>query len=141
MDAVISTLCGYAGLESVFFSLAFLFLMVALEVVLRKPWLAVLVLLALPAASAAAGPTVWIDLADTLLLGVRLLVLTRVGLLAGMVNGFVFLIFSYPFTFDTSAWYASAGYVYLAVVAALTLYGFRTALGGRPLVSIRGFDE
>lgn len=50
--------------------------------------------------------------------GITLLVLIRVGLLATIVSQVVIPIFTFPMTFDTSAWFASVGYVYLAVVAA-----------------------
>jgi protein-S-isoprenylcysteine O-methyltransferase Ste14 len=41
------------------------------------------------------------------------------------------LFISSPMTLQTSGWYASAGYVSLAIVGAIALYGFWTALGGR----------
>jgi hypothetical protein len=43
---------------------------------------------------------------------------------------------SYPITFDTSAWYAGGGYFALALVAAVALYGFRTALGSRRILDL-----
>jgi|RhiMethySRZTD1v2_1073278.scaffolds.fasta_scaffold977132_1 hypothetical protein len=62
------------------------------------------------------------------------LVLFRGGLVAvvvmNLVNG---MFFWYPITFSTSAWYSGIGFAVLAVVAALTLYGFRTSLGSRTL--------
>ena len=41
-----------------------------------------------------------------------------------------------PITFDSSAWYAIFGYIALFVVIAIALYGFRIALGGRPLFDL-----
>jgi hypothetical protein len=62
------------------------------------------------------------------------MVLTRVGLVALMVMLQVRLLFTaYPITFDTSAWYSGIGFAVLFLVAALTLFGFRTSLGSQRL--------
>ena len=66
---------------------------------------------------------------------VRTFALVRIGLVAAIVDSFVWTLFSSsPMTLQTSAWYSSAGYVSLAIVGALAVYGFKTALGGRPLL-------
>ena len=69
-------------------------------------------------------------------------VLKRFGLVAFMVTLAVQAIFAaFPMTFQTSAWYAGYGYAALALVGATALYGFRTSLGGRPLVGGGGMDD
>jgi hypothetical protein len=37
-------------------------------------------------------------------------------------------------TLQTSAWYANVGYVSLAIVGAIAVYGFKAALAGRPIL-------
>jgi hypothetical protein len=59
----------------------------------------------------------------------------RIGLVAAIVDSFVWTLFSTsPMTLQRSAWYASAGYASLAIVGAMAVYGFRTTLGGRPVL-------
>ena len=41
----------------------------------------------------------------------------------------------YPMTFDLTRWYAGNTVVAVILLAALTVYGLRGALGGRPLWS------
>ena len=41
-----------------------------------------------------------------------------------------------PIAFQPSAWYFSAGLFGLAIIAAITLYGFRTSLGSRRLLNV-----
>jgi hypothetical protein len=61
---------------------------------------------------------------------VQYFVVTRVGWLALLWANFVVVVLGfYPVTFQTSAWYSSAGYTTLFVVAVITVYGFRTSLG------------
>lgn len=65
---------------------------------------------------------------------VNLVVLMRFVLVALMASClFSFLFSLFPITPQPSAWYAPSGYVALAVVLAVLLYGFRIALAGRPL--------
>jgi hypothetical protein len=40
-----------------------------------------------------------------------------------------------PLAADLSAWYAGTGILYALVLAGLAVYGFVTALGGRPVFS------
>jgi hypothetical protein len=51
------------------------------------------------------------------------------------VDVFVWTLFtSSPMTLQTSAWYANVGYVSLAIVGAIAVYGFKAALAGRPIL-------
>ena len=69
-------------------------------------------------------------------------VLKRYGLVAAIAMTFVWRIFvDFQMTFQASAWYAGYGYAALAVVAAIVLHGFRTSLGGRPLLNAPGVDD
>jgi hypothetical protein len=70
------------------------------------------------------------------------LVLKRLGFVAFMAALLVMSVFaSFPMTFQASAWYAGYGYAALAIVAAIAIYGFRTSLGGRPLLVGAGVDD
>jgi serine/threonine-protein kinase len=67
--------------------------------------------------------------------------LTRFGLLAFVADSVVEGMFQvFPMTLDSSAWYSTAGYVALAFLAALALYGFRISTAGRPLFAL-GSDD
>ena len=43
--------------------------------------------------------------------------------------------------FDTSSWYFGAGFIGLLVFAALTLYGFRTPIGGQRALRLPEFAD
>jgi serine/threonine-protein kinase len=63
--------------------------------------------------------------------------LTRFGLLSLVfaVCTFNTLLYS-PVTWDITRWYAGRGAVALLFVLALALYGFRTSVGGRPVLGV-----
>jgi hypothetical protein len=62
-------------------------------------------------------------------------VLLRVGLLAHMTATMVINVLRpAPLTLQPSAWYAPSGWVVIAFVMALAIYGFRVSLGGRKLL-------
>jgi hypothetical protein len=75
-------------------------------------------------------------------MGLFVLLLVRVGLLAAVAGFYVsglFIVF--PVTGDFHAWYAGAGATALFVLAALTLFGFRIALAGRPALGKTALEE
>jgi hypothetical protein len=60
--------------------------------------------------------------------------LMRIGLLAVCVSRFVvYTLADGLVTFDLSRWYAWRGLMELAIVSAISLYGFKMALGAKPL--------
>jgi hypothetical protein len=107
----------------------------------RKPWLAVAVLVVVLAAlSIGASENPWITAITNLFqLGVLLVVLLRLGLLAGIAANMVILVFSvnYSVTSDPSKWYAPIAGLAIAILLALAVYAFRTSLAGKPLVGVR----
>jgi serine/threonine-protein kinase len=128
---------AWAMLSPMAFGPAIVFILLLLNVfalmVLRRAWLAsVLVLAVVPLILSSrldAGAVVLV----TALIGtwvLPLIVLTRFGLLGGLattlITGFLFN----PLTFH-SVWYAHVTYIALFLVAAVVLYAFKTALGGR----------
>jgi serine/threonine-protein kinase len=65
---------------------------------------------------------------------IGVILLTRFGLLAMVTHLLVFWwLAAFPFDLDTAAPQAFASYLLLAAVAAVALYGFRTALGRRSI--------
>jgi len=123
-------------IASFLFSAGYVVSLLLLRAVLKKDWLAgvgfVVVWSYLPANDSA---LVGLVFSSVLSVG-WLLVFFRIGFLAVfvafIVNGVLTL---YPLTFDLSRWYAGNTIVAVLVVALLTVYGFRGALGGRPLWS------
>ena len=69
-----------------------------------------------------------------LLVWALLVLLMRFGLLALMVALlYVLILDRFPITADPGAWYRESSWFALGVLVALSLYGFSTALAGRPL--------
>lgn len=83
-----------------------------------------------------AGGNPYINLAFYgLIVWALLFVLMRFGLLALMFALlYVLVLDSYPITADVHAWYRESSWFALAVVGALTVYGYLTALAGRPIL-------
>ncbi|HXU13311.1 MAG TPA: hypothetical protein VN898_15255, partial [Candidatus Binatia bacterium] len=125
------------ALQTVFLvvPLAHLTLLLLCRIVLRKSIPAVVVFVMLCVASSDLFTSnLYLGLAVGVInMLVFLLVLFRCGLLGIVVWGFTSgLLAVYPMTFDVGAWYAGSTLLGLSAVAAIALYGFRTALGGRP---------
>jgi hypothetical protein len=53
----------------------------------------------------------------------------------------MFSMLEVPLTLDVSAWFAARALPVVAVVVALSLYGFRTALAGKPLFGRALLDD
>jgi hypothetical protein len=64
---------------------------------------------------------------------VFVLLIARVGLLAAVASFYVSGLFIFfPLTANLRAWYAGAGVTAVLVLSAIALFGFTTALAGRP---------
>jgi hypothetical protein len=76
----------------------------------------------------------WMSLpVDLLLNGILVFVLVRYGLLAGVMTVYaVNRLLQLPLTSDLASWTATPTLWMMAVMVALAVYGFRTALAGRP---------
>jgi hypothetical protein len=69
-------------------------------------------------------------------------VMIRFGLLALMANLMVFNILeNFPLTTQGSAWYAGISLTGILLIAVIALYGFYTALAGRPVFGGAGLEE
>jgi hypothetical protein len=124
-------------------SLSLMSLLVLAQLIFRKRWLAiavwglVLFLILLP------GLNLFLEV-PTIALEVLiiLIAMNRFGLLAFAFTQFfsaVLAIFSQ--SFDFSHWYSVRSWFALLVCIALALYGFRRALGGKPILSARALEE
>jgi hypothetical protein len=119
-------------------ALRYLFILVVLRTLLRSDRLALgaaVLVSGLIGADPSVGGSTWIGTVIVFVTSAfTFIVLTRAGLVALIVMQLVSILFvSAPITFDTSAWYSGIGFAVLTIVAALTLYGFRTSLGSRRL--------
>jgi len=116
------------------FGLAILFLLFLLRLLLRRDWAVIVVAPALFSLIMSGGYNFHAVMVAQLALNWLLIVLliTRFGLLAFMVNGLVYDLLDLPLTPDVSAWYFNVGAVVLLFVAALTAFAFHTSLGGKP---------
>jgi serine/threonine-protein kinase len=130
--------------QSVIVGLACLFLLLLLRLVLRSQRMAVTALVLLVSVVGTfAAQHFWVNLfAGAAMAGAFVLVLLRVGLLAAVTAFYVWGLFVlFPLTWNLDAWYAGSGVVALLVLAALALFGFTTALGGRPALGKAALEE
>jgi serine/threonine-protein kinase len=135
--AFLEQVVGAAFLVGVMLPGFWLFFLCVLRMVLRNTWVAgaatVLVLAPILSPRLLIAPEPWllfpVAIAGNILL---VSVLIRFGFLAVAVVGYVLTVVNaFPLTFGPSTWYAGFGYAAFAIVAALALFGFKTAVGGR----------
>jgi len=127
-------------------SLGIFFMLFVLQRILRSTWIAALVVAVagtLLSLGSNSGEYQWFSALALVVLYISfLLVLKRFGLLVlvvGLVVQQVLLIF--PATIHLGRWYAAPSLAGLAAIAALTIYGFRTALAGQPVFSLKAFEQ
>jgi hypothetical protein len=124
----------WRGAQSVMLGLALLFALLVLRLALPSQRLA-MIALAVVGAVAVSLPTehFWLWFLMSLVMNALLIGVLRVGLLAAVVAFYVSgLFYLFPVTADLDAWYAGAGFAAIATLGAFVLFGFRTALAGRP---------
>jgi serine/threonine-protein kinase len=126
---------------SVFFALLILFLFLGVRLLVKRQWLAVVVVLALnafmgaafaPADASRAVMCLGIVL-NTAWMMVHLIVLLRFGLLASVFASFFTQICRVPAMLGLAGWQAGGSWIALIFLAALAGYGCVTAMAGRPL--------
>jgi serine/threonine-protein kinase len=138
---------GIAG--GVVFALGLFFLFFLLRAVLRRTWLAVAAIMLLEilliTLTPVPNPSIrWITTAAfALLIGVTVVNLVRFGVLTVVValalsQG---ILTDTAFGSDLSAWYAPTMYLAIGIVAALALWSFRHALGGRRVMTGTFLDD
>jgi serine/threonine-protein kinase len=126
-------------------ALGIFFVLFVLQRILRSAWIAAIVVAVtgtLLSLGNNSSEYQWISAVFlTVLFLSFLLVLKRFGLLTlvvGLVVQQVLLIF--PATIHLARWYAAPSLAGMAAIAVLTLYGFRTALAGQTVFSMKAFE-
>ena len=143
MRSSVAALIGQP-ITGIFLSLGRLFFLFLLRMLLRRDWaaaiaLAVILGLGFTARASMVAPNIPIALLVGL---VVVVVLMRVGLLASILASVVYTLFDLsPMTLQTASWYFSTGFVVFLVVLAMSAYGFRTAISGRPLLGTAGLGD
>jgi serine/threonine-protein kinase len=124
-------------------SLLIFFFLFLLRLILRKDWIAALVLVLVgagtntggeyPIATFVSAAVIWVSV---------VLILKKFGLLA-LVVGFVVqnVLIVFPTTAHFSRWYANAGLAGIVVIALAAAYGFYTALAGQPIFTGAALDK
>ena len=111
-------------------------MLLVLRLLLRRTWIAMVVFSVLATAVFNPGvghPAPYV-ISMLIIMLLFCFVLLRFGLLALMVGyTFAHVLRHMPLTVDWTAWYGYATLLTLVTVAAVTLWGFRVALAGRPL--------
>ncbi len=125
-------------------SLALLFVLFLLRVMLRRQWaagVAFVIIFTLLGALQSDAPAV-IGVRDLIVNTLTVIILVRFGLVA-LIASNVFGVFlgSFPLTSETSAWYAGIGFAGIVVMIAMACYGFYTSLGGRPVFGSASLEE
>jgi hypothetical protein len=121
-------------------ALGYYWLFVLLRLVLRRTWITAAAVLSLP--FLLNGLAVRQDLVYQLLQYTLLIVISiRFGLLAAAILPFASSISVLPLTSDFSAWYAPTGWLGAGLFLALSVWGFRNALGGRKLLQRNMLDN
>ena len=127
----------------VLFSLGVFFLLFLLRLVVRKDWIAALVIVLLGAVVNTGGDYFWVTfLASAMIYLSIYLVLRRFGLLA-LVVGLVVqnMLLTFPLTTHLSRWYAPGAVTGMLAIVAMALLAFHSALAGQPLFTTKALDD
>jgi len=126
----------YQWPQSIQTTLAFFFLLFGLKVLLRKEWIAGIVLVAifaLPRGLSSTYMAVEIP-AQIIVYSIAVLIVLRFGFVPLACAVFTInLMANVPFSADFSAWYMTTSILELLSVVALAGWGFYHSLGGEPL--------
>lgn len=128
-----------APLFAVVLGLGGLYLLFLLETLLKRVWLArLLVVLGVVVLQIAGSADSFVALVlgafGILQAGIVIAVSVRLGLLSAVTLWFTFyLLGGTPLTLDWSAWYAGRSFVILALLVCLFAAAFYTSLGGKPI--------
>ena len=129
--------------DAVFAAVGMMFLFFLAAAIFRRKWLGALPVGLLFAMLNVSEENLAIELPFAILMAILLVfVVLRFGLLAVAVGGVVApLLTNSPITLDFSRWYAGRSLFALAVVVAIALYGFRVALGSRPVFGVAALED
>jgi serine/threonine-protein kinase len=129
--------------DMAFSAIAILSLFLLLNLILRKRWLAAVALGLVNIVISLSGENFSIEVPFALLQSaVFIFVVVRFGLLSVAVMQFVApLLQVAPITLDFSRWYSGRSLLAIAVFVAIALYGFRLALGKRPVFGAVALED
>jgi hypothetical protein len=118
-----------------FSAIAIMSLFLLLNLILRRKWLAAIALGLVNVVVGLSGENLSIEVPFAFLQSaVFLFVVLRFGLLSLAVLQFVSTVMqTAPITLDLSRWYSGRSLLAIAVFVGIALYGFRLALGKRPV--------
>jgi hypothetical protein len=135
----------YNMVVSLYRPIGWLFMVLLLRTVLRRQWLAALVMtVAFAALGSYPDPNYTILLPFALVsIGFYFVILLRVGLLAAIVSSLFMFSSSQQavFTMDMSSWYAGRSLFAQLLLAVIAAYAFYISLGGRSLVKETALDR
>jgi serine/threonine protein kinase len=127
----------------VLFSLGVFFILFLLRLVVKKDWIAAIVIVFLGAVTNTGGDYFWSTFLFSAVIWLSIyLVLRRFGLLA-LVVGLVVqnTLVAFPMTTHLSRWYASGAIAGMVTVVAVALLAVYHALAGQPLFSTKALDD
>lgn len=127
----------------VLFSLGVFFILFLLRLVVKRDWIAALVIVFLGAVTNTGGDYFWATFLASAVIWLSIyLVLRRFGLLA-LVVGLVVqnMLVTFPMTSHLSRWYASGAIAGITVIIAIALFAFYNALAGQALLNARVLDD
>ena len=129
----------FAVLNGLQFALGALFFVVLIRMVVRKGWLAVIILSVIAAPVAPGGVASLGGLAMAIgTAAIAVATVMRVGLLAGAVAIICINLFTASaLTLSPQSWYLGSSVAVLAVVIALAAYGFIVSLAGQPAFGVK----
>jgi len=127
----------------VLFSLGIFFLLFLLRLVVKKDWIAAIVIVFLGAVTNTGGDYFWSTFLFAAVIWLSIyLVLRRFGLLA-LVVGLVVqnTLVTFPMTTHLSRWYAAGAIAGMVTIVAVALFAVYEALAGQPLFSTKALDD
>jgi serine/threonine protein kinase len=127
----------------VLWSLGIFFLLFLLRLLVRKDWIAAIVIVFLGAITNTEGDYFWMTFLASVVIWLSIyLVLRRFGLLAVVVGLVVQnMLVVFPMTTHLSRWYASGAIAGMMIITAIALFALHSALAGQPLFSARVLDD
>ena len=127
----------------VLYSLGIFFVLFLLRLLVKKDWIAAIVIVFLGAITNTGGDYFWVTFLALAVIWLSIyLVLRRFGLLA-LVVGLVVqnMLVVFPMTSHLSRWYASGAIAGMVTVIAIALFALYHALAGQPLFSTKALDD
>jgi serine/threonine-protein kinase len=116
-------------------SMALLTLLLFISLVVKRIWIAGLIVMVIATVIGMAEFGHWFDMLGMLVtMGLIMVCLVRLGLLSATVMfGVANMMDRFVITSDLSVWWSTGTIVTLLIALAVAIYGFRVALAGRPL--------